>query len=104
MPPLVGPPRLARAGGPGFIRVLDDPGDPHWGHNGEFRARLRAEPATVQDHSSLRRTLLQRPWTLDFGSAQWIVAAGIGHLRQRNSWQSADAELRTFVRSVRRSI
>ena len=87
-----------------FIHALDDPGDPHRGDNGEFRARLRAEPATVQDHSSLRRMLLQRPWALDFGSAQWIVAAGIGHLRQRNSWQSADAERRTLVRSVRRSI
>jgi len=25
-----------------FIRALDDPGDPHWGDNGEFRVRLRA--------------------------------------------------------------
>jgi hypothetical protein len=58
----------------------------------------------VQDRNSLRRMLLQRPCALDFSSAQWIVAAGIGHLRQRNSWQSADAELRTLVRSVRRSI
>jgi hypothetical protein len=87
-----------------FIRALDYPGDPHWGDNGEFRVRLRAEPATVQDRNSLRRMLLQQPWALDFSSAQWIVAAGIGHLRQRNSWQSADAELRTLVRSVRRSI
>jgi hypothetical protein len=68
-----------------FIRALDDPGDPHWGDNGEFRVRLRAEPAAVQDRNSLRRTLLQQPWALDFGSAQWIVAAGIGYLRHRSS-------------------
>lgn len=30
-----------------FVRALDDPGDPHWGDNGEFRVRLRAEPAAV---------------------------------------------------------
>jgi len=59
------------------------PATPHWGDNGEFRARLRAEAATVQDHSSLRQTLLQRPWTLDSGSAQWIVTAGIRYLRAR---------------------
>ncbi len=68
-----------------FIRALDDPGDPHWGDNGEFRGRLRAEPAAVQDRNSLRRALLQQPWALDFGSAQWIVAAGIGYLRHRSS-------------------
>jgi len=66
-----------------FIRTLDDPGDPHWGDNGEFRVRLRAEPATVQDRNSLRRMLLQQPWALDFSSAQWIVAAGIGYLRNQ---------------------
>jgi hypothetical protein len=87
-----------------FIQALNDPGDPHWGDNGEFHVRLPAEPATVHDHNSLRRTLLQQPWTLDSSSAQWIVAAGIGHLRQHNFWQSADAELCTLVRSVHRSI
>lgn len=87
-----------------FIRALDDPTDPHWGDNGEFRVQLPAEPATVQDRNSLRRTLLQQPWTLDFSSAQWIVTAGIGYLRQHNGWQSADAGLHTLVRSVRRSI
>jgi hypothetical protein len=64
-----------------FVRALDDPGDPHWGDNGEFRARLRAEPAAVQDRNCLRRMLLRRPWALDFGTAQWIVTAGIGYLR-----------------------
>lgn len=87
-----------------FIQALDDPKDPHWGDDGKFRVRLPAEPATVQDRNSLRRTLLQQPWTLDSGSAQWIVTAGIGHLRQYNGWQSADPGLRTLVRSVRRTI
>jgi hypothetical protein len=85
-----------------FVRALGDPSDPHWGDNGEFRAQLPAEPATVQDRNSLRRTLLQQPWTLDSSSAQWIVAAGIGHLRQHNAWQSTDPELPPLVRSVRR--
>lgn len=87
-----------------FIRALDDPADPHWGDNGEFRERLNAEPAAVQDRNSLRQALLQQPWTLDPGSAQWIVAAGIGHLCQHNAGQSADAGLHTLVRSVRRGI
>jgi hypothetical protein len=87
-----------------FIQALDDPGDPHWGDNSEFHVRLPAEPATVHDRTSLRRALLQQPWTLGSGPAQWIVTAGIGHLRQHNVWQSADAELRALVRSVRRSV
>jgi len=64
-----------------FLRALDDPGDSHWGHDGQFRTRLRPEPAAVQDRATLRRTLLHQPWTLDADSAQWIVSAGIGYLR-----------------------
>jgi hypothetical protein len=62
-----------------FTRVLDEPRDAHWGGRGEFRARLRPEPALVRDREGLRQTLLQRPWTLDDESAQWVVAAGIRH-------------------------
>ena len=63
----------------GSFGPLTIPADPHRGDNGEFRVRLPAEPAAVQDRNSLRRTLLQQSWTLDFSSAQWIVAAGIGN-------------------------
>jgi hypothetical protein len=66
-----------------FISALDDPEDPHWGDSGEFRVGLRAEPAAVQDRPGLRRTLLRQPWSLDFGSAEWIVSAGIGVVRGR---------------------
>jgi hypothetical protein len=64
-----------------FMAALDNPEDPHWGNDGEFRARLRSEPATVRDRPLLRRVLLRRPWDLDFASAQWIVLAGIRYLR-----------------------
>lgn len=94
-----------------FILALDDPGDPHWGADGEFRVRLRAEPAAVQDRNSLRRTLLQQPWTLHSSSAQWIVAAGIGSLRNGSSQLTnvliepesgaGNASLRTTIRHIR---
>jgi hypothetical protein len=64
-----------------FLRALDDPDDSHWEPDGQFRTRLRAEPAMVQDRDVLRRTLLCQPWNLDADSAQWIVSAGIGYLR-----------------------
>jgi hypothetical protein len=63
-----------------FIRAVDHPGHPHWGYRREFLMRLGAEPAAVLDRVRPRRTLLHQPWDLDFDSAQWIVAAGIGHL------------------------
>jgi hypothetical protein len=69
-----------------FTRVLDEPWDAHWGGHGEFRARLPAEPALVRDREGLRQTLLQRPWTLDGESAQWVAAAGIRHARPR--WEA----------------
>jgi hypothetical protein len=56
-----------------------EPGHPHWGQSGEFRARLPAEPVQVADRAGLRRRLLRRPWDTD--SARWLVAAGIGRLR-----------------------
>jgi len=52
-----------------FFRALDDPDDSHWGPDGQFRTRLRAEPAMVQDRDGLRRTLLRQPWNLDADSA-----------------------------------
>jgi hypothetical protein len=64
-----------------FLLTLDDPGDPHRGPDGQFRARMRPEPAAVQDRAMLHRTLLRQPWALDDDSAQWVVTAGIGHLR-----------------------
>jgi hypothetical protein len=64
-----------------FLRALDSPDDSHWGPDGQFRARLRAEPTMVQDRDVLRRILLRQPWDLDVDSAQWIVSAGIGYLR-----------------------
>lgn len=66
-----------------FIHALDDPSNQQCGDSGEFRTRLPAEPAAIQDRNSLRRILLRQPWALDFASAQWIVAAGIGYLRHR---------------------
>jgi hypothetical protein len=66
-----------------FVRILDDHEDPHWGDGGEFRAGLLAEPVAVRDRAGLRQALLRRPWDLDPGSAQWIVAAGISNLRHR---------------------
>jgi hypothetical protein len=64
------------------MRVLDEPRDAHWGGHGEIRARLPAEPALVRDRDGLRQTLLQRPWTLDGESAQWVVTAGIRNARR----------------------
>ncbi len=66
-----------------FLTALDDPGDDHWGQDGELRSRLRPEPARVQDRDALSRTLLRQPWDLDSNSAAWIVSAGIGHLRHK---------------------
>lgn len=40
-----------------FIRALDDPADPHWGDNGEFRGRLRPEPVGhLRQHHGWRST------------------------------------------------
>jgi hypothetical protein len=72
------PPVVAR-----FLTALDNPGDDHWGQDGELRNRLRPEPARVQDRDALTRTLLRRPWELDSVSAAWIVSAGIGYLRHK---------------------
>ena len=72
------PPLVAR-----FLTALDNPGDEHWGQNGELRNWLRPEPARVQDRDALARTLLRLPWDLDPNSAEWIVSAGIGYLRHK---------------------
>ena len=72
------PPLVAR-----FVTALDNPGDDHWGRDGELRNRLRPEPERVQDRDALTRTLLRRPWDLDSNSAEWIVSAGIGYLRHK---------------------
>jgi hypothetical protein len=70
-----------------FIQALDDPADPHWGDNGEFRVRLPAEPAAVQERDSLRRKLLQQPWTSNSappsGSWQRASATCVTCSRQR---------------------
>jgi hypothetical protein len=39
-----------------FLAALDNPGDDHWGQDGELRARLRPEPETVRDRDTLSRT------------------------------------------------
>jgi hypothetical protein len=64
-----------------FLHTLDDPTHPHWGPDGSWRIRLSPEPTQVADHTSLHRLLLSRPWDLEPDAAQWIVNAGIGHLR-----------------------
>lgn len=63
-----------------FLSALDDPGDEHWGDNGEFRIRLPPEPAAVADRRLLRKALLSGPWTLSSDTTEWLVSAGIGHL------------------------
>ncbi|MET8814274.1 hypothetical protein ABZW47_19955 [Streptomyces sp. NPDC004549] len=65
----------------GFIRVLDDATDAHWGPDGKWREKLSAEPPSVQDRDVLRGTLLAGPWKLDPTAAEWIVDAGIGYFR-----------------------
>ncbi|WP_104113008.1 hypothetical protein [Micromonospora chalcea] len=63
-----------------FVTVLDEPSHRHWGPDGQWRRGLRQEPLQVQDRSGLRKLLLRSPWLLDQPAAQWVVAAGIGHL------------------------
>ncbi|WP_432011914.1 hypothetical protein [Streptomyces cucumeris] len=67
-----------------FIHILDDATDPHWGTKGERREKLGAEPLTIQNHDTLRATLLESPWNLDPTAADWIVYAGIGYVRLEN--------------------
>lgn len=64
-----------------FLTALDDPTDPHWGTDGERFSRLPARPARIKDSGGLRKSLLRQPWKLDSASADYLVAAGIGYLR-----------------------
>jgi hypothetical protein len=64
-----------------FVDTLDDPGHSHWAPDGSRRSGLPPEPAQVTDSVGLQRLLLNRPWDLEPEAAQWIVDAGIGHLR-----------------------
>jgi hypothetical protein len=43
---------------------------------------LPPEPAQIADRSILDRILRERPWELDTDSADWVVRAGIGFLRE----------------------
>lgn len=64
-----------------FLTALDDPTAPHWGPDQQLFTRLPARPAQIKNTSALRRLLLQHPWKLDTASARYIVAAGIGSMR-----------------------
>ncbi|WP_158854484.1 hypothetical protein [Saccharothrix deserti] len=64
-----------------FLTALDDPTDPHWGPDGERFSRLPTRPARIKDNNGLRKLLLRHPWKLDTASADYLVTAGIGYLR-----------------------
>ncbi|WP_143467027.1 hypothetical protein [Lentzea kentuckyensis] len=64
-----------------FTTAVDDAADPHWGQNGQWFASLPTRPAQITDSDSLRRLLLRHPWKLDTASANYIVTAGIGYMR-----------------------
>lgn len=63
-----------------FITVLDNPADPHWGPDGDWRKRLQAEPPAIRERGSLHVMLLRSPWKLGAEAAEWITGAGIGYL------------------------
>jgi hypothetical protein len=65
-----------------FVRILDQPENEHWGQHGERRAGLPPELPQIADRRILDRTLRERPWELDTDSAEWVVSAGIGFLRE----------------------
>ncbi|MEU4448264.1 hypothetical protein AB0K14_38340 [Actinosynnema sp. NPDC050801] len=64
-----------------FVAALDDPTDPHWGADGKRFSRLPARPARIKDNGGLRKSLLRHPWKLDTASANYVVTAGIGYMR-----------------------
>lgn len=59
-----------------FVTLLDNRNDPHW-----RRSWVREEPAEVRDRERLRRQLLERPWTLETETCQWLIEAGLGYVR-----------------------
>ncbi|MGW7610327.1 hypothetical protein ACWGKW_24210 [Streptomyces sp. NPDC054766] len=61
-----------------FVSMLDCPTDPFWGEGGNRLKKLGAQPASVQDRSGLRSSLLTAPWELDATTAKWVTNAGIG--------------------------
>lgn len=64
-----------------FAAAVNDASDPHWGQDGQWFARLPTRPAQIADSSSLRRLLVRHPWKLDAASANYVVTAGIGYMR-----------------------
>ncbi|KOX19731.1 hypothetical protein ADK67_32910 [Saccharothrix sp. NRRL B-16348] len=64
-----------------FVNALDDPTDPHWGQDGQRYSRLPPRPRRIKDSAGLRRLRLRHPWKLDETSANYLVTAGIGYLR-----------------------
>ncbi|MFB9430623.1 hypothetical protein [Streptoalloteichus tenebrarius] len=64
-----------------FVGALDDPTDPHWGPEGQWFSRLPGRPREIADNNRLRRALLQNPWKLGSESAEFLVSAGIGMMR-----------------------
>jgi hypothetical protein len=63
-----------------YVDILDIPTDSFWGPDGEWRARLGAEPDSMQDRAALAATLLSAPWKLDNGAADWIADSGIRYV------------------------
>jgi hypothetical protein len=63
-----------------YVSVLDNPTDPHWGSDGEWRTKLGAEPHSMRDRAALRATLLKAPWKLDDSAAEWITNSGLRYV------------------------
>jgi hypothetical protein len=73
-----------------FLARLDNPKHQHWGKDGDWYARLPAQPPEVADRRVLRALLLDAPEELSEDGAEFCVEAGIGFVHEPiRAWRAA---------------